>query len=283
MNPESAQIFNDVQVTPGENRQVPEVKFPTPLNITDPAVKLLRQGEGDEVQSGQQVSLRGVTFNAADGTQLGETFSASAGQTQTVDDSLKSQSAEVYEAFSSAKVGAYIGIANPSSPSMQQGASPDPATLSIYFVESVSNLPSVAPSDEVASLDSEGKLPTVNFDDNNVPSVNIPSGPAPENLVVKVLKEGDGDALAATDTINANYAGWRWEDSSKFDSSYDRGEPASFGLSQVIPGWTQGLTGQKVGSTVLLVIPSALGYGDNPGTGRPAGPLVFVVEIVGKS
>ena len=100
--------------------------------------------------------------------------------------------------------------------------------------------------------------------------------------MVKVLTEGKGDVLKETDTVTANYVGWTWADGKKFDSSYDRGTTQDFGLQQVIPGWTKGLTGQKVGSKVLMVIPSSLAYGDSTASGQPAGPLVFVVDIVAK-
>nr|WP_246279493.1 FKBP-type peptidyl-prolyl cis-trans isomerase [Psychromicrobium silvestre] len=152
----------------------------------------------------------------------------------------------------------------------------------IFRIESAKAAPTKASSDEVAKLDSEGKLPTVSFNAKAVPSVKIPSGAAPDNLIVKVLKEGTGDALQATDSIKANYTGWSWSTSKQFDSSYDKGQPVTFALNQVIPGWTQGLTGQKIGSTVLLVIPSTMAYGDDTTSGQPAGPLVFVVDIVGK-
>ena len=64
-----------------------------------------------------------------------------------------------------------------------------------------------------------------------------------------------------------------------FDSSYETGQPATFGLGQVITGWTKGLAGQKVGSTVLLTIPASMAYGDDGSTGGPTGTLVFVVDI----
>ena len=67
-----------------------------------------------------------------------------------------------------------------------------------------------------------------------------------------------------------NYTGWLW-DGTQFDSSWDRGEPATFALTGVIAGWTQGLVGQTVGSQVLLVIPPDLGYGDQASETIPAG------------
>lgn len=100
-------------------------------------------------------------------------------------------------------------------------------------------------------------------------------------LKVETLKKGDGEALAADSTINANYFGWT-ADGKIFDSTNQDGtvEPIDFGLDQVIEGWTKGLTGVKVGSVVKLTIPGDMAYGnEDTGTGQPVGPLQFIVEV----
>jgi peptidylprolyl isomerase len=101
-------------------------------------------------------------------------------------------------------------------------------------------------------------------------------------LTVTPQIEGTGAAVAAGQTITVNYVGVSYRTGEEFDASWNRGEPASFpiGVGQVIPGWDQGLVGVKVGSRVQLDIPSDLAYGDNPGGGRPAGPLRFVVDVL---
>ena len=107
---------------------------------------------------------------------------------------------------------------------------------------------------------------------------------AVSELKIEVLKEGSGEVLAADSTINANYFGWTF-DGKIFDSTNKDGTvtPIDFPLNGVIKGWTEGLTGQKVGSVVKLTIPADKAYGsvDN-GDGRPVGPLAFVVEIKAK-
>jgi peptidylprolyl isomerase len=114
------------------------------------------------------------------------------------------------------------------------------------------------------------------------PTLEIPSGFTTDKLQVKVLEEGKGDVLAKTDSITADYLG-ELTDGTKFDSSYDRGEAATFPLTGVIQGWTDGLTGKKVGSKVLLAIPPEMGYGDQATGAIPANAvLIFVVDIVKK-
>jgi FKBP-type peptidyl-prolyl cis-trans isomerase len=100
-------------------------------------------------------------------------------------------------------------------------------------------------------------------------------------LQYQVIKEGEGAKPAATDQVKVHYLG-TLIDGTKFDSSYDRGQPASFALNGVIPGWTEALQLMPVGSKYKLFIPSNLAYGDR-GTPGPIGPnatLVFEVELI---
>lgn len=96
-----------------------------------------------------------------------------------------------------------------------------------------------------------------------------------------VLKEGDGAVLDANSKISANYFGWT-SDGKIFDSTNKSGTttPIEFSLNGVIAGWTEGLSGKKVGSVVKLTIPADKAYGsEDKGDGRPVGPLQFIVEI----
>ena len=103
----------------------------------------------------------------------------------------------------------------------------------------------------------------------------------PTGLQYKVLKEGTGPKPAASDTVVCNYRG-TLIDGTEFDSSYKRGEPATFSVNQVIKGWTEALQLMPVGSKWQLYIPPDLAYGSN-GAGNAIGPdstLVFEVELL---
>ncbi|MFI5934313.1 FKBP-type peptidyl-prolyl cis-trans isomerase [Actinoplanes sp. NPDC051494] len=102
-----------------------------------------------------------------------------------------------------------------------------------------------------------------------------------DKLVVTPIIVGTGPKVVAGQTIQANYIGVTYPDGKQFDSSWDRGQPATFpvGAGQLIQGWDQGLVGVPVGSRVQLDIPSALAY-PNPQNGQPAGDLRFVVDIL---
>lgn len=104
----------------------------------------------------------------------------------------------------------------------------------------------------------------------------------PSGLQYQVIKEGKGQKPKATDTVKANYRG-TLINGTEFDSSEKRGEPATFQLDKVIPGWTEALQLMPVGSKWRLFIPSELAYGDR-GAGNlisPNSTLIFDVELLG--
>ncbi len=100
-------------------------------------------------------------------------------------------------------------------------------------------------------------------------------------LQYEVLRNAEGPKPAATDRVTVHYRGTLL-DGTPFDSSYDRGQPATFPLNGVIPGWTEALQLMPVGSQYKLYIPSALAYGERGSQGAigPNATLVFEVELL---
>ncbi|MER5296449.1 FKBP-type peptidyl-prolyl cis-trans isomerase [Streptomyces pharetrae] len=146
------------------------------------------------------------------------------------------------------------------------------------------NATSSAKGTEVAQDDAN--LPKVGTNtDGKAPSVEIPKTDPPKKLVANYVIEGDGAEVGAQDSVLVQYKGVQWTGGKEFDSTYGRKALTSFSLQQVVKGWSQGLTGKKVGSRVLIVIPPDLGYGDTPpeGSGIAKGAtLVFTVDILAK-
>jgi peptidylprolyl isomerase len=138
---------------------------------------------------------------------------------------------------------------------------------------------------EGSSVPAQAGMPTVVTTPEGVPGVTIPKTEAPTELKVAQLIKGSGEQVKAGDMVTMHYSGFVWADGSKFDSSWDRGEPAQFAVpGQLIKGFGDAVVGQTVGSQVLMVIPPSLGYGSEATGSIPAdSTLIFVVDILGTS
>ena len=100
-------------------------------------------------------------------------------------------------------------------------------------------------------------------------------------IVITMLKDGSGASPKSSETVKVHYRGVL-ENGKEFDSSYGRGQPATFPLNRVIPCWTEGVQTMKVGGKAKPVCPSNLAYGSRgvPGTIPPDATLVFEVELL---
>ena len=108
-----------------------------------------------------------------------------------------------------------------------------------------------------------------------------PLSSVPELQVIDLV-EGTGDTVPEGTTITAHYTGALCKDGTIFQSSHDFGQPVTFGLDQVIQGWTKGVPGMKVGGIRRLIIPSAMAYGSVRAAANipPNSDLVFDIELV---
>ena len=107
------------------------------------------------------------------------------------------------------------------------------------------------------------QMPQVNAEFGTTPVIEFPTPEAPKGLKVVELTEGDGPIVRRGDTVTVNYHGVVWGKDTPFDSSFDRHQPASFGIGvgQVIKGWDQTVPGHNVGSRLVVSIPPEYGYG----------------------
>ena len=116
------------------------------------------------------------------------------------------------------------------------------------------------------------------------PTVELPEGPAPTELVIEDQVIGDGTEAIVGSQIMAHYVGVAHSTGKQFDASWDRSSPLEFrlGTGRVIKGWDDGIVGMRVGGRRRLTIPPHLAYGDR-GAGaaiKPGETLVFVVDLV---
>lgn len=114
------------------------------------------------------------------------------------------------------------------------------------------------------------------------PIIEPQQGPAPEDLVIVDLIEGDGAEAKAGGMVEVHYVCVDFETGEQFDSSWDRGQTIEFPLAGLIAGWQEGIPGMKVGGRRQLTIPPEAAYGP-AGGGHPLSgrTLVFVIDLVG--
>lgn len=122
-------------------------------------------------------------------------------------------------------------------------------------------------------------------DTESKPTVEIPAGDPPGDLVIEDLVVGDGNEATAGSNVDVHYVGVAWSTGEQFDASWDRNDSFLFALGrgEVIAGWDQGVAGMKVGGRRRITIPPHLGYGDRGAGGAIKGgeTLVFVVDLNG--
>ncbi|MFI2366103.1 FKBP-type peptidyl-prolyl cis-trans isomerase [Promicromonospora sp. NPDC019610] len=245
----------------------PKVTFKAPLKVTSPTSRVVDEGTGAELVEGAQVTINYVVIAGKDGSTSGSTWETKKPESFTLGD-------PQYDLLNDRLIGQKVGTR------LLMASTAMDQTIQVTMVEVTESkeIPTRAEGTEVAP---EEGLPTVELAEDGQPTVTIPKDyEAPTELVVQPLVEGDGAEVTKDQTVTVQYAGCLL-DGTSFDSSWSRGTPTSFPLSGVIPGWTNGIAGQKVGSQVLLVVPADQGYGDQENGAIPANStLVFVVDIL---
>ncbi len=270
--------LDSIKLTDNGDKKAPGVEFDKPLDVKETTVKVVTEGDGDVVKENQIVSISIIAFNGTDGSTLEDTFPNDP-EPLELNEELKTGSPIIYGAFVGAKVGSYLALAVPGQ-ATAEGAETQPTQLLLVKVLAAKDAPPTLDGPEGDPVDPPAGLPTVKDNDQGVPEINVDGVPAPTALIAQDLIKGNGPEVKETDTLTVNYVGVALASGKVFDSSFDRGEKATFPLTGVIQGWTQGLAGKTVGSRVLLVIPKDLAYGDE-GQGDAQGDLVFVVDILG--
>lgn len=170
-------------------------------------------------------------------------------------------------------------------PADQPSASPS-AAPSAEATPTPAVTPSASPTPEPVKTTSAANLDAIKVEGepNKEPKVTVPSPWGVDDTKTKVLTPGNGAKVADNGTVEVNYYGVNGRTGQKFDDSFSRGQTATFPLGQVVPGFKKGLTGQQVGSRVLIAMPGKDGYdqsGGSPQAGIEVGDtLIFVVDII---
>lgn len=274
----------DVTVS-GAVGQKPTVKVPAPMSFATTQSSVVKgQGSGPAADGNATVTANYMLVNASTGKTIEESWSS--GQTARLTLGARLLPG-LNKGLTGAQEGQRVVIAMaPGDAFGDQGASGGikPGDSLVWVVDVVK----VEPLQVMKALPPSNEIPSVVTGQDGKPTGFKATGATPEqvdHLGAWMLKQGQGPAVQPGQEITVNYLGALYPDGKVFDESYTK-QPATFGIGvgQVIPGWDKALVGQKVGSRLVLTIPSDLAYG---AAGRPQGgipgdaDLIFVVDIVG--
>lgn len=280
----SAAPLDKITVT-GEGDVKPELTFETPLEADAFATKVLEEGDGDELAEGDAFTISYVFVNGNTGDELfSNGWDGAAPEQFGIDSTFPTG---INKSFEGVPVGSRVlSILPPEEFFGAQGNTQlglDGSENVVLLADIVEKLPDVPDRADGEPQEPVAGLPTVELDEDGRPTVTIPESDPPAELTVGVLQKGDGEVVEETDTVVVQYQGVNWRTGEVFDESWARGEPSTFPLSSLVPGFTQGVAGQTVGSQVIISIPSELGYATgNDGAGIEVGDtIVFVVDILG--
>ncbi len=253
----------------GEIGTVSTATFTPGLEVEELERSVLDEGDGEALQDGDYVQYALSAFSADTGERLGDIG--------YVDGELLPQPVtpdqSIGQILGCATIGSRLALTFPASQD-QSGAD---VAAQVYIVDVLGVTPLAAWGAEQDPVDG---FPTVELADDGAPTITLPEGDAPTAVEIEVLKKGDGATVNSGDTVLVQYTGVKWSDGTVFDSSWDRGTPASFTTTGVVDGFRQALEGQTVGSQVVVVIPPEFGYGAVEGNELQNETLVFVVDIL---
>lgn len=275
---------DQIQVSKDQT-QAPKVDFATPINATKTETKIVVEGDGPKILGDQLVDIEYLGINGG----TGKTFQTSKFDgTDFASQFLKSgQNPDFCGALAGVREGSRVAILFPAELAHGGQGIPDlgvKATDSVVFVFDV--LKVFLPK----ALGEEKALPA-GFPGVNVvraadgtPGITIPKSAAPSKLEIATLIEGRGAVVKKGQVATVHYSGFLWDGKTKFDSSWDKGQPLQSKLvdGALISGFLKAVVGQKVGSQVIAIIPPAEGYGAAAQGSIPANStLVFVIDILG--
>jgi len=270
----SGSVSDAVKVS-GDFGEVPTIDFDFPVTPKSTERTVSIEGDGDVVKTGDTVNVQYTILNGTTGEDVAATeYTDDTAQAFPLDDTFIPGIVSTLECST---IGSRVVGVIPASDAFGDTGSADlgvAAGDSIVFVADVVSLDQLPVPAEWTE-----NVPEVTFDDAGLPTVTLPAAAAPTELQLAVLTEGDGPVVAAGESVVMNYQGTSWDTGEVFDQSYG-GEPATLSTSGVIKGFAAAIVGQKVGSTVLVVIPPELAYGTDPAAAQLGGQtLVFLIEI----
>ena len=265
----------------------PTIAVPGTFSVKATTIRVLTRGSGPTVAAGQVATLDYTAFNGADGKEFDTTFGAGKkaaalllDPTQTMPGMVKGVEGQTVGSRLLVAIPPADGLGTQGAPS--SGIGPTDTLLVVVDVKGTRSILSRATGTAVAP---KAGLPAVKLAADGAPTITLPAGNPPAQLVVQPLIVGKGARTARSQEIQVQYTGVIWPGGKVFDSSWARHQPYHFtlGAGRVIEAWDTALLGQTVGSQLLLVVPPDKGYGatgSQDGSIKGTDTLVFVVDIL---
>lgn len=258
----------------------PTVEFEAPLTAETTERSVIEEGEGDGAADGDTIVFEYTLYNGETGDEIETTgFGGATPATFPIDVEAE-QFAGISLALACSTPGSRITIVVPPVDGFGEEGVPAlelSGSESLVFVIDV--LEVQTPPEPVTPGEWTEGVPEVDLG-VTPPVVTLPEGGAPDELVLAVLEQGDGDVVSDDATVLVDYQGTSWQTGEIFDQSFGA-QPATFPVTGVIQGFAAGLIGQQVGTTLLVSIPADLAYGSDP-EAHPLGgqDLLFLVTII---
>lgn len=270
----------------GELGEEPTVETTGDFEVGELTSERVIEGDGDEVTESSVVRAR-IAIYDNEGSLVQGNFK----ENEPTQIDFSQDAGVAVQELVGQVIGSRVVVAAPVTEVAGEQGAPDvglePDESMFFVFDLLEMAPPLPTGPEGEAVDPPADAPKVESDGDTVTGLDFSDAPSeqPTEFQAIPLVEGTGPAVKENAQITVNYFGTVWgKGDEPFDSSFERGEPATFPLAKgsLIDGWVKGLVGVKEGSRVMLVIPSDLGYGD---AGQPpdipgGATLVFVIDVL---
>jgi peptidylprolyl isomerase len=262
----------------GSFGEKPTFEVDSTIALDDTQVETISEGDGEVVKTGDSVTVNYLAIIAGSDQPWDSSWDRGTPATFTLDTGPRALLPGIVKALKGQREGSRVVAAVPPVDGFGEAGNPDFGIQSdsiLVFVFDILMPPEINSTslDDVTVTGKFGDKPEVEFE----PALSV------EETEIKTLSEGDGAVVKESDEVTVNYRGINGRTGEEFDSSWTTGQPATFALDEVVPGFTQAIAGQTIGSRVLAAIPPKDGYGTagNPQAGiQGTDTILFVIDII---
>lgn len=242
----------------GEFGALPQVTFPTPLDVTETSTTTVIEGEGPALADGEVALLSYLAVDATTGQVIEDNFGSQPQTTRITED----DAGPLYEDLLGSTEGTRLLRVELGTTERQ-----DPVVLVYDVMHTRAWGEPVEPPEDA---------PEVTLADSGEPTVTIPDADPPSDLAIVPLRRGDGAQVRSGMAVTVRYTAVSWSDGEVVESTWTPGQgPTTIAFTGLIEGWQNGLVDARVGSQIMLVVPPEQAFGDDT--------LVYVIDVLAVS